>query len=61
MKTGIIIIVLGLIILLALPPFLQGQIKKKNNRKAATKLCQIFGYLFIACGIWKLIEWLLSE
>lgn len=58
---AIIIIVIGLVVLLALPPFLDGAIKKKNKRKSAKILCRIFGWLFILLGAYKAIESLLMQ
>ncbi|MCM1297894.1 MAG: hypothetical protein NC311_20350 [Muribaculaceae bacterium] len=60
MKVAVILIVAGLILILALPPYLDGRIRKKGNRKAAVKLSQIFGYLFVIGGVWNAIEYLLT-
>lgn len=56
---AIIIIVTGLVVLLALPPFLDGAIRKKSTRKSARILCRIFGWLFLIWGAYKAIESLL--
>ncbi|MGN1173460.1 MAG: hypothetical protein ACI4SO_06700 [Muribaculaceae bacterium] len=60
MTTAITLIVIGFIILLALPWFLEMMIKNRNARKGAKVLCKIFGYLFILWGAWQVISTLIA-
>ena len=60
MTTAITLIVIGFIILLALPWFLEMMIKNRNARKGAKVLCKIFGYLFILWGAWHAISTLIA-
>lgn len=60
MTTAITLIVIGFIILLALPWFLEMMIKNRNARKCAKVLCKIFGYLFILWGAWQVISTLIA-
>ncbi len=60
MTFAITLIVIGLILLLAMPFFLDTIIKKKSNRKGAKVLSKIFGYLFIIWGAYNLICSLVS-
>ena len=55
MERIVILIVLGLVILLALPPFLDGAVRKKSTRKSVKMLCKIFGWLFLIWGAYKAI------
>ena len=60
MTTAITLIVIGFIILLALPWFMEMMIKNRNARKGAKVLCKIFGYLFILWGAWQVISTLIA-
>lgn len=60
MTTAITLIVIGFIILLAMPWFLEMMIKNRNARKGAKVLCKIFGYLFILWGAWQAISTLIA-
>lgn len=60
MTTAITLIVIGFIILLAMPWFLEMMIKNRNARKGAKVLCKIFGYLFILWGAWQVISTLIA-
>ena len=55
MTTAIIQIITGLILILAVPYFLDSMIRKKSNRKGAKVLCKIFGYIFIIWGAYNVI------
>ncbi|MEE0978616.1 MAG: hypothetical protein UH625_04325 [Muribaculaceae bacterium] len=55
--TGIIIqIVIGLILILALPHIISATVRKKGNRKGLAILSRIIGWLIIILAVWNLIE-----
>lgn len=60
--TGIIIqIVIGLILILALPHIISATVRKKGNRKGLTILSRIVGWLIIILAVWNLIESLIYD
>ena len=55
--TGIIIqIVIGLILILALPHIISATVRNKGNRKGLAILSLIIGWLIIILAVWNLIE-----
>jgi predicted permease len=51
----IISVILGLCIWFVIPILFEGQIKKKNNRKALKMFCRILGVVIIAWSVFNFI------
>ncbi len=54
----IISLILGLCIWFVVPILLEGQIRKKRNRKALKMLCRIMGVIIIA---WAIINYIIDS
>lgn len=59
MTTAIAIIVIGLILILAVPHIISATVKKKGNRKGLSIISKIFGWLLLILGAWQLIQYLI--
>lgn len=52
----IIIFAIGLVLVLAVPPFLDYKIKAKGKRRSFKMLSKILGWLLVFLGIYSLIS-----